>query len=118
MFQGRWAQKQHIKGKPTDTGVKYYGVADPKTGYIFSFIIHNTKTVYPYEDIMGSRFALTWALLSGLAIRGSQSFLDVGHVFYFDRYYTSTELFNEMLNRKTYGVGRCLQDNVQNLAKL
>lgn len=95
-----------MKGKPTDTGVKYYGIADPKTGYMYSLIIHNTKAVYPYEDVMGKRFALTWALLSGLAVPGSRSFLDVGHVFYFDRYYTSTELFNEMLNRKTYGVGR------------
>lgn len=55
---------------------------------------------------MGNRFGLTWALISGLAVRGSKSFLDVGHVFYFDRYYTSTELFGEMLNRRTYGVGQ------------
>lgn len=54
---------------------------------------------------MGKRFGLTWSLISGSTVKGSNSFLDKGHVFYFDQFYSSTELFYQLANRKTYSVG-------------
>lgn len=94
-----------IKGKPTDTGVKYYFISDPKTGYCFTLLIHNTNDVFPYQDIYGKNFGLTWSLISGLTTENGLNFLNKGHVFYFDRYYTSVELFYELANAKTYAVG-------------
>jgi len=99
--------KQFIKNKPINTGVKYYFMTDPKTGFTFSVLMHHTNDVFPYAEIHGKRFALTWAIISGLSVVGGLCYLDCGHSFYFDRFYTSVELFYEMLNRKTYAVGEC-----------
>lgn len=80
-------------------------VSDSKTGYCQSVLIHNTNQKYKYEETFGKRFALTWALLSGEAVQNSRSFLNKGLVFYFDRYYSSVELFRQMLKANTYAVG-------------
>lgn len=68
-------------------------------------LVHNTDEKFPYQDILGQRFALTWALISGLAVKGSRSFLHSGHVFYLDRYYTSMELLYQLAQNNTYAVG-------------
>lgn len=117
-LQGRWKHKQFIKGKPNDTGIKFYIVSDPKTGFCFNILLHCTEDSFEHDEEMGKRFALTWSLLDGSAVSGSQSFLDKGHVVYFDRYYTSVPLFYELLQRKTYAVGTyhifiCLSDIVR-----
>lgn len=105
VLQGPWKSKQFIKGKPTDTGIKYYAISDPGTGYCFLLLMHNSDDKYTHEKEMGRRFALTWSLVDGTAVENSRSFLDKGHVFYFDRYYTSVPLLYELLNRRTYAVG-------------
>lgn len=68
--------------------------------------MHNSKKVYPYEQTKGKRFALTWSLITGSETEGCKSFLKQGHVFYFDRYYTSVDLFYAMIGEETYGVGK------------
>lgn len=105
-FQGRWLNKIFIKGKPTDTGLKFYFICDPKFGYCLSLILHNKFQKFPYEDVHGKNFGLAWSIMSGLAIKNSKSFLHCGHVFYMDRYYTSMELLYELLNCNTYAVGK------------
>lgn len=111
-MQGHWSGKQFIKNKPISTGVKYYMLCDPETGYCFNLMIHNGNEQYAYEDLLGKRFGLTWTMLSGYNVDGSKSYLDQGHVIYTDKYYTSIELLYQLLNRNTYAVGRFMRNKI------
>ncbi|KAK7106183.1 piggyBac transposable element-derived protein 4-like [Littorina saxatilis] len=91
-FNGRLSFKQYIKGKPNPWGIKVWCVADPRTGYMLDFDPYLGKVHEPMPYGLGHHVIL----------RMSSRFLDKGHHLYFDNYFSSVQLAEDLQRRETY----------------
>ena len=81
-----------VAGKPNPWGIKVWCVADPTTGYMLHFDPYLGKVNEPMPFGLGHHVIL----------RMSSQFLDKGHHLYFDNYFSSVQLAEDLERRGTY----------------
>lgn len=92
-FKGRLYFKQYIKGKPNPWGVKVWCAADSATGYLLNFSFYTGKeTACTHTDGLG------YSVVMDLG----QKYLGKFHQFYFDNFFSSVKLAEDLLRRQTY----------------
>ena len=78
-FKGRFQYRQHMRGKPKATGIKYYGLSDEK-GYLWWFWTYQGRQ--PSTTLLVSKF--------------SSMLPHVGYKVYVDSYYGSYKLAQKL----------------------
>lgn len=58
LFKGRFSGRQHIRGKPHSTGLKFFALAD-KNGYLFSFWLYKGANKNSHSPNVQSRSSTT-----------------------------------------------------------
>lgn len=103
-FTGSCAVKQYCPGKPNPVGLKAFVLANPD-GTVCDFHVYQGQTTYPnYEDTnfgLGEKAVLTLS-----------EDLVPGHVIYFDRYFTSEKLLDELEKKGIKGTGTVMKNRI------
>ncbi|XP_065658117.1 piggyBac transposable element-derived protein 4-like [Hydra vulgaris] len=97
LWKGRLSFKQSIRSKSARFGIKTFALACGKTGYVWNQIIYlgaGTETSQQYK------YQATDVVMSL-----SEELLDVGPCIYLDNWYTSLEICDYLVQRKTDVVG-------------
>jgi len=94
-FRGRLAFRQYLPAKPTKYGIKVWMRADPTNGYV------NDLQVYTGRENNRTEHGLAHRVVTDLVkdINGHN------HIVNVDNYFTSPQLFEELLNNGTYARG-------------
>lgn len=93
-FKGRSSLKQYMPMKPTKRGFKIWCRCDARNGYICSFQVYTGKVEGAVQRDLGSR----------VVFAVSQSILDKGYHLYFDNYFSSPLLAQNLLERQTFSI--------------
>ncbi|XP_028160893.1 uncharacterized protein LOC114353207 isoform X1 [Ostrinia furnacalis] len=96
-FTGNCGIKQYCYHKPNPTGLKVFVLTDPK-GLVLNFDFYQGATTYPKYDNTNLE-------LREKAVLHLTEDITPGHVIYFDRYFTSTELMEELSKRNLMATG-------------
>ena len=100
LFKSRLIFKQYIKTKRHRFGIKLYVLCDCETGYVLNFIVYVGKEENKNADID------TGLGLSGnVVVKLLEPYLNKGHSFYSDNYYTSPFLASYLFEHKTNSCG-------------
>ena len=91
-FNGRLFFKQYIKSKPTPWGIKVWCIADPRNGYMCNFQFYTGKVHDPMPHGIGHH----------VIFKVGSPYLDKGHHFYFDNYFSSVKLAEDLLTANTH----------------
>ncbi|XP_065651019.1 piggyBac transposable element-derived protein 4-like [Hydra vulgaris] len=97
LWKGRLSFKQSIRSKSAHFGIKTFALACGKTGYVWNQIIYlgaGTEISQQYK------YQATDVVMSL-----SEELLDVGRCIYLDNWYTSLEICDFLIQRKTDVVG-------------
>ncbi|CAH1982255.1 unnamed protein product [Acanthoscelides obtectus] len=98
-WKGRLAWKPYIPSKRKQFGMKVFALCESSSGYMYNFLVYTgADTAYNalYEnEPLTSRVVLT--LIHPL--------LDKGYCLFLDNYYTSIDLLDKLVKRRTDGVG-------------
>ena len=94
-FQGRSSLKQYMPLKPTKRGIKVWVAADSTNGYFSTFEKNNTT-----EHGLGARVVKTL----------TADFKGKHHHVYFDNFFTSLKLLEDLDEDKIYGCGTGRKD--------
>lgn len=93
-FRGRLGFRQYIPGKRHKYGVKVFKLCDRK-GYTHSLSVYQGKHDRNPETSLSTEVVMTLC----------ENYLDHGRVVVTDNFYTSIDLAQRLLNRKTHTVG-------------
>lgn len=93
-YTGRLHFKQYMKDKPTKWGIKVFVLADSVVPYVVQFKIYTGK---------GGEYGT--GLSSGVVLDLISKIRTKNVKLYMDNYYTSTELFRALLDKKVYACG-------------
>lgn len=99
-FQGRSSLKQYMPLKPTKRGIKVWVAADSTNGYFSRFEVYTGKKNNTTEHGLGARVVKT--LTSDL--KGKY------HHVYFDNYFTSLKLLEDLEKDNIYACGTARKD--------
>ena len=105
-FRGRVRFKCYNPSKPAKFHLKLFVVTDAKSGYCLGFDVYVGKdeTQCAKEgQLLDDSCNQTTKVVFGLMHRSG--LLDKGHHVYMDNYYTSPELFEELLYKYTFACG-------------
>lgn len=91
-FNGRLMWKQYIKGKPNPWGIKVWCATDASTGYLLNFSIYTGKVEDPMPHGTGHY----------IVTQLGERFLGKRHHFFFDNYFSSVQLAEDLLRQQTY----------------
>eukprot|EP00731_Ephydatia_muelleri_P013737 Em0007g1047a len=94
-FQGRSSLKQYMPQKPIKRGIKVWVLGDSHNGYFVDFVVYTGKVGDAAVKGLGNKVVLS--LTSQL--NGKH------HVVYFDNFFTSVELLDELLKWGVYSCG-------------
>lgn len=94
-YTGRLGFKQYVPLKPTKRGIKVWMRADPNNGYVNEYQVYTGKEGNVAEKGLGER------VVKDL----TRSIWGKYHHIYCDNYFTSVDLFHELLDNKTYACG-------------
>ena len=90
-FIGRFALKQYMPGKPTKWGLKAWGIADSKTGYLLNCKIYLGRKEDRNKDLLlGEQVVMVMC----------QNYTGIWHHIYFDNFFTSTKLMKLLLDQE------------------
>ncbi|UYV67812.1 K02A2.6-like [Cordylochernes scorpioides] len=95
-FRGRVHFRVYIKGKPHKYGIKIYEICESSTGYTCNLDIYTGR--HPHQD-------LQYNSILSLVDRIAEPYYQKGHIIYFDRWFSSPQLFNHLWEKKTLAVG-------------
>ena len=96
-FKGRVFFKQYLLSKPSSKwGVKVFSLCDSTTGFLLKFRVYTGKEVIPERGI-GLGHRITKELL--------EEFQKKGHVIYMDNFYSSVQLFEDLMQQDTGACG-------------
>ena len=93
-FSGVCNMKQYCPGKPNPVGLKVFVMANPN-GLVLNFKFYQGKTTFPEYSLQGFGLAAS-------AILHLSDSLTPGHLIYFDRFFTSQNLVDELLKIVIY----------------
>ncbi|UYV84398.1 TIGD4 [Cordylochernes scorpioides] len=94
-FRGRVGFRVYIKGKPHKYGIKIFQICEAVSGYAYNFDIYTGKD--PEQPEHNS--------IPNLVDRLAKRFYGQGYHIYFDRWFSSPELFDKLWEKKTLAVG-------------
>ncbi|XP_050392713.1 piggyBac transposable element-derived protein 4-like [Patella vulgata] len=89
--------KQYIKDKPIKWGLKTFLLTDSKHGYIMNAEVYTGKRA---DALTVDNLGIT----GNLVVRMTQDFQNQNYILFMDRFYTSVELAEYLLNK---GIGMC-----------
>lgn len=89
--------RQFIKNKPVKFGIKLWVIADSQTGYTCDFSVYTGSG----DGILHSEHGLGYGVVMSL----SESFLNQGYHIFFDNFYTSVTLVNNLFEKGTPSCG-------------
>lgn len=103
-WKGRLRFKLYNPRKPAKFHIKLFQVSEAESGYILGFSIYTGKDSCVENN---STVDLTCGTTTKtvLTLANNTGVLDKGHTMFFDNYYTSPELAEELLYRDTHCVG-------------
>lgn len=88
---------QYMPKKPTKWGIKVWVCSDARTGYIYPFDVYSGANAAATPKPKGQTYGVVMKLLE--PIQGK------GHAVYMDNFYSSPELFEDLLAKKTLASG-------------
>ena len=94
-FRGRLSFRQYMPAKPTKFGIKVWEACDSTSGYCLDFDIYTGKSSISSPNGLG--YDVTTQLVS--------PYYGKNHHIYFDRFFTSVHLSEELLRNDTYSCG-------------
>ncbi|BFZ22082.1 hypothetical protein BsWGS_25121 [Bradybaena similaris] len=95
-FKGRTSYMQYMPKKPHKWGLKAWGLADARTGYMWNWQLYVGKEDRPNAEGKG----LAHRVVAELA----EPLYGKGHVLYMDNFFSSSPLFQELANNQ---MGAC-----------
>ena len=113
-FKGRSLLKQYLPGKPTKWGIKVWQLSESSTGYTPQFQVYTGRRE---ANIPGNHRGLGHRVVTDL----SSPYFDKNYHLYFDNFFTSLPLAEELLQHQTYSCGtlrlnrRGLPNSVKNV---
>ena len=96
-FKGRLHFKQYMPAKPTKWGIKIWELANSSNGYILNMDVYTGKSDRPTVDGRG----LGHKVVSFL----TEPFYNKYHHVYFDNFFTSLDLLEDLEENGTYACG-------------
>lgn len=105
-WKGRLHFRQFNPRKPAKFHIKLFQVSDPATGYVLHFAVFTGKGSCHRENIAMDPTCTT-TTQTVLTLCSDAQVLDKGHVIYFDNFFTSPELLEELYSRTTLACGTC-----------
>ena len=103
-FTGKCPMRQYCPNKPNPVGLKVFVLATPK-GVVCDMVIYQGDTTFP--EITNQGFGLGEAAVLHLTRS-----LVPGHLLFFDRFFTSTKLCDELLWRGFHGTGTIMKNRI------
>ncbi|KAK2143563.1 hypothetical protein LSH36_831g00039 [Paralvinella palmiformis] len=95
-FKGRLGIKQYIKSKPVKWGIKLFTIVESHTGYVLNLLRKRVKTVV--------------SKTTQIVLDVGKHYLNKGHRFFTDNYYTSIELMTKLEEENTLSCGTVNQN--------
>ena len=98
-FNGRLSFKQYMPMKPDKFGIKVWLLADADTYYVprFQVYLGKNRTNSELFQRKGLGYYVVWTL--------GEPYLDNNRHFFFDNFFTSTDLMRDLQARNTYACG-------------
>ena len=115
-FTGRASIRQHVKNKPNPTGLKNFVLGSPD-GSVLDFEIFQGENALPGAQEDNRKKSGKFCIGSITVMRLTES-LVAGNKLYFDRYFTSMALLDELLSQGILGTGTVMRRNVPAAAKV
>ena len=100
-FQGRSYLKQYMPMKPTKRGIKVWVLADSHNGYFSRLEVYTGKQGDRVETGLGSRVVKSL----------TADFKGKHHMVFFDNFFTSYTLLEDLLEDGVYGCGTARKDH-------
>ena len=97
--KGRYSFRQFMKDKPTKWGMKVWVLADSKTGYTYNFSVYTGKA-----ENRNSTNGLGYEVVMDLC----KQIFGQGYKLFTDNFYTSVQLFEDLLKHKVTACGTML----------
>ncbi|UYV68686.1 PGBD5 [Cordylochernes scorpioides] len=94
-FRGHVGFRVYIKGKPHKYGIKIFQICEAVSGYAYNLDIYTGKDSEQPEHNS----------IPNLVDRLAKRFYGQGYHIYFDRWFSSPELFDKLWEKKTLAVG-------------
>lgn len=95
-FKGRFFAKQYMPAKPTQWGIKAWCCAESETGYLLDCDIYLGKKKNDESDyLLGEKVVLNMM----------KKFFNENHHVFFDNFFTSARLMDQLLEKGTYSAG-------------
>ena len=89
--------RQYIKNKPTKWGIKLWVIADSANGYTYDFDVYAGKNAGQEVSPNGLGYDVVMRLVSSL--------MNQGYHLYFDNYYTSVQLVQDLFKMEILACG-------------
>lgn len=103
-FTGKCPMRQYCPNKPNPVGLKVFVLATPQ-GVVCDMVVYQGDTTFP--ELINQGFGLGEAAVLYLTRS-----LVAGHLLFFDRFFTTTKLCNELLRRGFHGTGTIMRNRV------
>ena len=99
-YRGRLSFRQYLPAKPTKYNITVWEACDARNGFCFNFDVYLCRPTGPrgmkaQESALGKKTVL----------KLTEKLRDKHNHVYFDNYFTSVELLEELLQRETFGCG-------------
>lgn len=94
-FKGRSSLKQYMPMKPIKRGFKIWVLADSQCGYMLNFSVYEGKSKETEDGTSGERVVL----------RLANNYLRKGYCLYFDNYFSTYTLIQQLLANETFACG-------------
>ena len=100
-FNGRLHWKQYIPSKPTKYGIKIWCAAEAKTGYLLNFAVYT-----------GKQGGVEHGLGHHVVMNVGVDYLNIYRIFYFDNFFSSIKLAEDLLAQNTYCCGTIRKNRI------